>query len=64
VNTLSKDSEEIAQKNFVVVQRRNSVISALVFNPLALVPKAMVILRDLTVQGASGKTKLTKQKVT
>ena len=48
MNNLSKDSGEIAPKNVVVVQRRNSVISALVFNSLAFISEAMVILQDLT----------------
>lgn len=60
MNNLSEDSGEIAPKNFVMVQRRNSVISTLVFNPLALISETMVILQDITAQGASGKTNLTK----
>lgn len=60
MNNLSEDSGEIAPKNFVMVQKRNSVISTLVFNPLALISETMVILQDITAQGASGKTNLTK----
>lgn len=64
MNNLSKDNGEITGKNFVVVQRRNTIITAMVFNPLALISETMVILRDLTAQGASGKINLTNQKVT
>lgn len=60
MNNLSEDSGEIAPKNFVIIQRRNSVISTLVLNPLALISETMVILQDITAQGASGKTNLTK----
>lgn len=45
------------QQNFVVIQGKSS---PLVFNLLALISETIVILQDLTAQGASQKTNLTR----